>query len=160
MSTPVDRYAPPRLFGPLSWYATPSPPLSKSSAWIVPGTGAGDPENGVDAPNAGAAAARQIGSARNRSFLMCPPARPRTRNAMRRHTTTVNRLNCATRINGPLEKLLRERGLRRAVVQTHCPIALPCTVDFFVQFAVEVQRARDRRSHATTELPARVGTFT
>ena len=72
---------------------------------------------------------------------------------MRRHTTTVDRLNCATRINGPLEKLLRERGLRRAVVQTHCPLALLEAVDFFVQFAVEVQRDRDRRPQAATELP-------
>src|SRR5688500_8935817 len=35
ISTPVLRYFPPRLAESTSWYAMPSAPLSKSSAWLV-----------------------------------------------------------------------------------------------------------------------------
>ena len=59
----------------------------------------------------------------------------------------------ARRINGPLEKLLCERGLRRAVVQTHCPTVPRVAADFFVQFAAEVQRVRDSAAGTKTELP-------
>ena len=34
MSTPSLRYWPPLLDASLSWYATPSPPVSKLSAWM------------------------------------------------------------------------------------------------------------------------------
>jgi hypothetical protein len=43
-STPVDRYTPPELPAVVSWYATPSAPLSKFAAAIVPGTGTAVPE--------------------------------------------------------------------------------------------------------------------
>src|SRR5258706_1499740 len=46
MSTFVVRYCPPVLPLVVSWYATPSLPLSKSSASIVPGIMAGEPLKG------------------------------------------------------------------------------------------------------------------
>src|SRR5579864_2235957 len=52
MSTSVCRYTPPLLPGVVSWYATPSPPLSKFSASIFPGMAAGEPEKG-DSPGDG-----------------------------------------------------------------------------------------------------------
>jgi len=48
MSTSVWRYCDPALPAVVSWYATPSPPLSKFSASIKPGMGAAVPPNGVD----------------------------------------------------------------------------------------------------------------
>src|SRR5262249_60787389 len=48
MSTSVLRYCPPELPAVVSWYAMPSPPLSKFSALSVPGTIAGAPVKGVD----------------------------------------------------------------------------------------------------------------
>src|SRR5215467_987492 len=48
MSTSVLRTAPPLLPGVVSWYATPSPPLSNVSAWIVPGSAIAVPLYGVD----------------------------------------------------------------------------------------------------------------
>src|SRR5262252_1063925 len=50
MSTSVARYAPPLLPDVVSWYATPSPPLSKFAASTSPGTAAGVPVNGANAP--------------------------------------------------------------------------------------------------------------
>ena len=46
MSTAAVRYFPPRFDAVVSLNATPYPPLSKSSAWIVPGIVIGVPENG------------------------------------------------------------------------------------------------------------------
>ena len=48
MSTSVLRACPPLLPDEVSWYATPSPPLSNVSALTCPGKGAGEPEYGVD----------------------------------------------------------------------------------------------------------------
>src|SRR5438093_742973 len=50
MSTSVDRNAPPLLPALLSWYATPSPPSLKFSAWTVPGIDHGVPPKGVPSP--------------------------------------------------------------------------------------------------------------
>src|SRR4029079_789873 len=51
-SSPV-RYWPPALPATLSWYATPSPPLSKFSASMVPGMTNGVPRWGVDVGGGG-----------------------------------------------------------------------------------------------------------
>ena len=47
MSTSVVRYCPPPLPVVVSTYATPGPPSSKFSAWIVPGRATAVPPNGV-----------------------------------------------------------------------------------------------------------------
>src|SRR5256885_16334262 len=47
MSTSLLRYAAPALPALVSWYATPSPPLSKFSACTMPGSDAGVPPKGV-----------------------------------------------------------------------------------------------------------------
>src|SRR6185312_3995616 len=50
MSTSLDRNAPPELPGVVSWYATPSPPLSNFAACTTPGSAADVPEYGVEPP--------------------------------------------------------------------------------------------------------------
>src|SRR6266550_637574 len=47
-STSVDRYAPPLLPPVVSWYSTPSPPLSKFAARTIPGIGNAVPVYGVE----------------------------------------------------------------------------------------------------------------
>src|SRR5215470_11724022 len=51
MSTSVVRYAPPLLPAVVSWYATPSPPLSKFAASTRPGIATGVPLNGASPPD-------------------------------------------------------------------------------------------------------------
>src|ERR1043165_9415556 len=72
MSTSVDRYAPVLLPCVVSWYATPSPPLSKFSACIVPGRAIGVPVYGVEVDGLGVDDAAKVIAPK----LPTPPVAP------------------------------------------------------------------------------------